>query len=749
MRDLTDNRPAGLPNDLLEQLVKAATKASTTPQAIAALAQLDTAEAAAWLLVNEQLARTLCPANELGSLIDTVVRISLAGANGAGASNLAQLVSRYADLVSPDTVASLAVELPYERPGAGVKETLARMLERQPRHPGLLRAAVDRALRGRDSAEAHRLLTELGRADDSQATLHYIWRKRSSLQPSGQPTVRIALMSSFTIDPLAHYLDLECRALGLDPEIYITPFNSWAQEIIAEDSGLRRFDPEVAFLSVAIDDLIGETSAAPAQAELDEAGATAVERILAAASRFSAWSDGVLVVHGFHSAYGDPYGILGGRARKSRSAWLAELDAELAEGLSNLPRAFLLNMAEIFARRPGGDFENPKMRHMAAMRLCGPVVGEVARAYTRYIAPAKGLTRKCVVLDLDNTLWGGIVGEDGPHGIRLGGTSPGSEYQEFQRYLLSLTERGFLLAINSKNNPEDALEVIRSHEAMVLREDAFAAMRINWLPKPENMKSLAEELNIGIDSLIFIDDNPNERAIMRQALPQVLVPEMPNDPSLYRPTVEALPQLQKLTITEEDRTRTQLYRAKRERDQTRHSAGSLDEYLESLDIAVSIGQVDETSLPRVHQLFQRTNQFNLTTRRYAAGELDAMANDPSWRLYTLKARDRFGDHGLVATALVRIENDSWIVDSFLMSCRVIGYGVETALLATLSEDAHTAGAKELVGEYIESAKNAPARDFYSRHGFAQLAAQGEATRWHRSLTGELTVTPKWVRREVS
>ncbi|UCF19809.1 MAG: HAD family hydrolase [Gemmatimonadota bacterium] len=749
VRDLTDSRLGGLPSDLLEQLVKAATKASTAPQAIAALAELDPSEAVAWLLVNEQLARALCPAGELGKLVDTVVRASLGDSNGARVSNLAQLASRYADIVGADTVAALAVELPYEKPGAGVKETLARVLERQPGHAGLLRAAVDRALRGHDSAEAHRLLTELGRADDSQATLHYIWRRRGSLQPSGGPPVRVAFMSSFTVDPLAHYLDLECRGLGLEPEIYVTPFNSWAQEIIGEDSGLRRFDPEVAFLSVAIDDLITETSGSPAQAQLDEAGATAVGRILAAASQFSDWSDGVLVVHGFHSAFADPYGILGGRAGKSRSAWLADLDAELAEGLSRFPRAFLLNMAEIFARRPGGSYDNPKMRHMASMRLCGPVVGEVARAYTRYIAPAKGLTRKCVVLDLDNTLWGGIVGEDGPHGIRLGGTSPGSEYQEFQRFLLSLTERGFLLAINSKNNPEDALEVVRSHEAMVLREDVFSAMRINWLPKPENMKSLAEELNIGIDSLIFIDDNPNERAIMRQALPQVLVPEMPNDPSLYRSTVEALPQLQKLTVTEEDRTRTQLYRAKRQRDQTRLGAGSLDEYLESLEIAVSIGQVDEASLARVHQLFQRTNQFNLTTRRYTAGELGAVARDPTCRLYALKARDRFGDHGLVATALVRTENGTWIVDSFLMSCRVIGYGVETALLATLSEDARAAGAKELIGEYIETAKNAPARDFYPRHGFTELGAQGQATRWQRSLADELTVPPKWIRLEVS
>jgi FkbH-like protein len=284
---------------------------------------------------------------------------------------------------------------------------------------------------------------------------------------------------------------------------------------------------------------------------------------------------------------------------------------------------------------------------------------------------------------------------------------------------------------------------------MILREDAFSAMRINWRPKPENMVGIADELNIGVDSLIFLDDNPHERELMRQTLPDALTPDLPADPSLYKATVEALPQLQKLAITEEDRIRTQMYQAQRQRKQTRVSVGSLEDYLESLDITVTIGQVDEASLPRVHQLFLRTNQFNLTTRRYAVAELEAVAADRACRLYTLRARDRFGDHGLVATALVRSETDTWKVDSFLMSCRVIGYGVETALLATVGEDALAAGAKKLVGEYIETAKNAPARDFYSQHGFSELDNKDGVTRWVASLAKASQTSPPWIRREVA
>jgi FkbH-like protein len=552
-------------------------------------------------------------------------------------------------------------------------------------------------------------------------------------------------MSSFTVDALVDYLDLECRTLGLDPEIYITPFNSWAQEVIGEESGLRRFDPEIAFLSVSIDDLIPELAGGAPTARLSEASQTAVEQLLGVASQFTTWSGGVLVVHSFHSTYRDPQGILVGRSEPGRTAFLAKLNAQLAEGLQAVPRAYLLDVTDLLLRRRGGALDNSKMRHLAAMRFCGPVLGELAHAYACFIAPLKGLARKCVVLDLDNTLWGGIVGEDGAHGIKLGNTSPGSEYQEFQHYLLSLTDRGFLLAINSKNNSEEALDVIRNHEGMILREEAFSAIRVNWRPKPENMLSIAEELNIGVDSMLFLDDNPNERELMRQTLPQVLTPELPADPSLYRATVEALPELQKLVITETDRTRAEQYRAKRQREDTRISAQSLEDYLHSLEIAVEIGHADESNLPRVHQLFERTNQFNLTTRRYPAGELETLAADPDCRLYTLRARDRFGDHGLVATALVRAAAKRWTLDSFLMSCRVIGYGVETALLAAVSDDAQVAGATQLVGEYIESPRNAPAGDFYQRHGFAEMESTEGAMRWRLALTEQPTPCPPWIR----
>jgi FkbH-like protein len=243
---------------------------------------------------------------------------------------------------------------------------------------------------------------------------------------------------------------------------------------------------------------------------------------------------------------------------------------------------------------------------------------------------------------------------------------------------------------------------------------------------------------------VFVDDNPDERELMRQALPQVLTVDLPADPALYRAAVEGLPQVQTLVVTTEDRSRVAQYRSKRERDELKQATGSLDGYLHSLEISAEIAPATAATLARVHQLFQRTNQFNLTTRRYEAGQLATFADDPGWRLYTLRARDRFGDHGLVATALARVAADAWTVDSFLMSCRVIGHGLETALLARICTDARAAGADAVIGEYIESKKNAPARDFYERHGFAPGAANDGVTRFRRALADGGVPAPAWV-----
>jgi FkbH-like protein len=738
---------AAVSGDPLPELIailqeEAQSEAGSPGRGLAALARLNPLVAVRWLgRCAEEASRW--EERELAAALSDLAGVVASERDAAAAAALVDVLPRFPVGVDAEPVAALAAMIPPAERGPGLRSVMERALRREPAHAGLLRVAAEAAVAAGAEEEARRLLDRLARSDSRLATVQYVKRLRGSLMEETGPGARIALLSSFTINPLLPYLDLECRSRGIRPEIYVAPFNTWAQEMLGADTGLRGHQPEIVFLSVSIDDLVGGLDGVLSSEEAADAGDMALERVLDAVRRFTSWSDAILVVHSFHSAFRDPLGVLQGRVTTSRTAWLARLNDRLADAVRAMPRVYLLDMQEILLHRSGGPIDQPKLRHMAGMRLPEKALGDVARAYMRYLAPLKGLTRKCIVLDLDNTLWGGVVGEDGMHGIRLGDTAPGSEYREFQGYLRDLARRGFLLAVNSKNNEEDALQVIREHPSMVLREEAFAATRINWLPKPDNMRSLAEELSLGLDSFVFLDDNPNERELMRQALPEVLTAELPTDPALYRSVLEGLPELQMLVVTEEDLTRVGQYRARRQRDVSRLRSDTLESYLESLEIALTVRPAAEDTLPRIHQLFQRTNQFNLTTRRYEAGELAAAARDPASRLYTVSARDRFGDHGLVATALVRAVAEGWVIDSLLMSCRVIGYGVETALLAAIVDDALAAGAARVVGEFVATAKNAPARDFYERHAFTHAGTSNGTSRWH--LVAPATVAfPSWI-----
>lgn len=752
MHDLAGSRPSWqeptpvseLPSvdDLALALAERAQRGAATGAALLALAAMAPRLAAQWLLEHAADGTTVSRA-QLASVLATIAESFVNAPDLLTREESLRLLARYGHLLPHESASEFVAAIRSDRADKELAAAIRASLERA-RTPALIRAAAELAIAAEEHDSARDLLAQLGEADGSLAAMQFVHTARRRLPKTAHPETRIALLSSFTIDPLVPYVDHECRSLKLEPTFFVAPFNTWDREMLGGGSALERFDPQIAFVSVAADDVLPELASAPSASDLASAGAAAVDRILNAASRFLSWSRGVLVVHSLYSAFRDPLGPASSRDGRSRSEIIAELNARLAEGLRALPRAYLLDLTDVLARRRGGAIDHPKMRHLASMRLGDQVLGDVGRSYARFVAPCMGRTRKCVVLDLDNTLWGGIVGEDGPNGIRLGHTSPGSEFREFQQYLLSLTRRGILLAVNSKNNEADALEVFRSHESMILRESAFSAMRINWESKANNLLSIAEELNLGLDAFVFVDDSEKERALMRQALPQVLTPEMPRDPALYRELLEGLPELHVLTVTDEDRTRTQQYAERRQREHLRITASTLDDYLRSLDIAAEVDLASDRTLPRVHQLFQRTNQFNLTNRRYELGTLTQRATDGEWRVYFSKVSDRFGDHGLVATAVVQFVDDACVIENLVMSCRVIGYGVEDALLARVEADARRAGARWLVGEFRPSPKNAPARDFFARHKFAADGDASDGQRWRRELAGEPMAVPSWI-----
>jgi FkbH-like protein len=319
--------------------------------------------------------------------------------------------------------------------------------------------------------------------------------------------------------------------------------------------------------------------------------------------------------------------------------------------------------------------------------------------------------KKCIVLDLDNTLWGGVVGEDGINGIALSMLSPGNSFIAFQQALLDLYNKGIILAINSRNNPDDAWEVIRKHPNMILKENHFAASRINWNDKATNIRELAKELNIGLDSLVFLDDDKANRELVRSLVPEVEVPELPEDPKEYTKFLHSLPYFSTTVVTDEDTMRGNFYVTERLRKEQEKQFSSKEEFLKSLSLELHIFKNDASCVPRLAQLTEKTNQFNTLKNPKSEQDIHAYIQGDTHDIYYASLKDTFGDHGVILFALVQRNGTTWVIESLLMSCRVFGRHVEDSFLAHLITTARKEGVEEIHILSEETPKNIPARDF--------------------------------------
>jgi FkbH-like protein len=352
----------------------------------------------------------------------------------------------------------------------------------------------------------------------------------------------------------------------------------------------------------------------------------------------------------------------------------------------------------------------------------------------RILAAQMGRSRRVLVLDLDNTMWGGIVGDDGIEGLALGSGSPlGEAHSALQRMALSLKERGIILCVSSKNDEAIALDAFRNHPEMILKEDDIVAFRVNWEDKAANIKVIADAIDLGLDSFVFLDDNPAERKRVRDALPAVAVPELPEDPSDWLSVFQAAGYFEQASFSKEDKLRAGFYKANALRAAQLERIGDHDEYLRSLGMTLSIAPFDAAGHKRIAQLISKSNQFNLTTRRYSEAEIAAMPSN--LEIFTLQARleDIFGDNGMISAVICRQIGRSWEVDTWIMSCRVLGRRVEETLLQYLVEQARMRGMAEITGRYIPTAKNGLVRDHFERLGFVQTGSQDGETTWRLDI----------------
>ena len=347
--------------------------------------------------------------------------------------------------------------------------------------------------------------------------------------------------------------------------------------------------------------------------------------------------------------------------------------------------------------------------------------------------------KKCLVLDLDNTLWGGVLGEDGVDGIRLGGDYPGKAYSYWQKALLQLSRNGVILAVCSKNNEADVQEAWDKKPAMVLKREHFGAMRINWQDKASNLMALAEELNISLDSFVFVDDNPAERELVRQLLPQVEVPDFPEKPYQLMPFFKHLVEkyFRIYAVTAEDIAKTDQYRANALRKAEQSRFGDFEDYLYSLDIAIDIIPADDHNLPRIAQMTQKTNQFNLTTRRYTEDEVRACLKK-GWRVYCMSVSDRFGDNGVTGTVFLEPVDDITVaVDTLLLSCRILGKGIEEAFFKTVLNLLRLDGYRKVKAAYLPTAKNVQTADFYDRMGMKCMSQDSDGSKCYEMALNDV------------
>lgn len=335
------------------------------------------------------------------------------------------------------------------------------------------------------------------------------------------------------------------------------------------------------------------------------------------------------------------------------------------------------------------------------------------------------MRKKCLVLDLDNTLWGGVLGEDGIEGIQIGGDYPGKAFLYWQEALQQLAKSGVILTICSKNNEQDVLNAWEKNPFIVLKRDAFSAYRINWTDKATNIKELSEELNIGLDSFVFLDDNPTERELIRQVLPMVTVPDFPEQPYMLPDFFKQLVQnyFKVYSVTDEDRKKTEQYKSNAARTHAQASFADFDKFLESLDIQIVVEAANEFNLQRIAQMTQKTNQFNLTTKRYTDADVRGFL-DAGWKIWCISVADKFGDNGITGCMMVNGNE----IDSFLLSCRILGRGIEIAFAKTVMEMLKADGTNDLKAAYLPSAKNAQVKEFWDKCGFTCLCENEDGSK---------------------
>jgi len=543
-------------------------------------------------------------------------------------------------------------------------------------------------------------------------------RQLRSLTPPTWPRVRVAVLRNFTVEPIEAYICVKGASAGIAVDVQIGGYDTAMRDSLITESWLFDYQPDVVIIALSLENLAPTffnrylTLSASQASEAAQQAASFIRRIVSAIRERTT---ATIAIHNFALPRHPLEGLAETSSMTSLTSRIRSLNQELVALASGMGNVFIVDFERIAERTPI-DVRN----WLAARAPFTPLIlQELSDVYARIFRARAGRSRKVLVLDCDGTLWGGIIGEDHIGGILLGEAYPGSAYVGLQEAALNLSKRGVLLALCSANNEADVDEVLDHHPSMVLRKSDISARRVNWIDKATNLRAIASDLNLGLDSLVFVDDDPYQCEMVRTLLPTVLVVQLPPEPSEYRAAIESLDCFDAVGLTDEDRRRVELYKDAQAREAARESYVSLDGYYRSLEMVAEVGRIDEISATRIAQLTQKTNQFNLTTRRYTAEQLLSLARRSGVEILSIRVRDRFGDVGLVGVAIIvpGVHAEEAEIDTLLLSCRVLGRGLEDVLLYATAIQAKEMGYRSLRGTYAPTARNQAVATFYPDRGF--------------------------------
>ncbi len=624
-----------------------------------------------------------------------------------------------------------------------------------------LRCCIKDAVSRRDAIAAVKYVRELLDVSSKLADVMFCASSfagiSDALKDLRAKRLKTYVVRSVTIEPILPFLATEAVLANYVLDLRVGGYGSYVDDMLNSASSLSKFNPDIVLVLLDIEEIAGrlpELCADGMGAGVEEEIEECLARMAQLLRSFRSGNSARILFQGLLVPDRTSLGDVGdANLPHSLTNAVLRLNRGLAALCSTVSDCVFFDVDRLAARYGRASWRDARMFFSSRLPVSADSFRVYSRGLIRSFSTLFRAPRKILCTDLDNTLWGGVLGEDGPDGIATGSAFPGNCYLDYQKYLKQLSSRGILLAMVSKNNEEDVREAFQMRAAdLALTLDNFVARKISRNEKADSLRELAQELSLGLDSFVFVDDNPVECEAIRRQLPEVAVIAAPfEEPWKLVEMLSEQPFFDAVVVTDDDANRVNEYKAQALRAELACGASSRDEFLASLEIVCTFQSALHAPLSRAVQLLAKTNQFNLTTRRHSAAEIEEFASAANGQAVVVRVRDRFGDGGVVGLALARTQGGACYIDSLLLSCRVIGRGIETAILAHVSEQALLAGANRLVGEFIATKKNAPCENFYTDHGFRRTnpseGTNSDSVFYELDLTTSVPTIPKWITQE--